>query len=392
MFERWSEPTPMDLEALVPIYCNSFGAKPDDVHRWYERIDPSWFRVITRGEEVLAGMFAFPSGHFLGGRSVPCACVAGVVVRADVRGSGVGLAMMRRFLQELSERGVPLSSLYAATHGFYRKVGYQAAGTRSRARMASSWLPRFQEPEVVLHPLREADRAECQELFARMAPRSNGHLEREAYLWPRVWLGKHDEVRDGAVARVDGQVRGYVVYTQSYDTPGARLTVDITDLQAADAPTARALWTYLARHRSVVDAVHWWSSVSDPLLQLLPEPRLELTLMDSWALRVVDPVAALQQRGWAPGRSGRVHLHLTDALLPQRGGDWLLSVDSGQATVERGGEGRVRLDPRGLAAMYTGHLGADQAVRAGLAEGPEADLALLEGLLAGPAPWMPEMF
>ena len=60
--------------------------------------------------------------------------------------------------------------------------------------------------------------------------------------------------------------------------------------------------------------------------------------------------------------------------------------------VKPGGEGRLQLDVRGLAPLYTGYLSPQALRAAGLLDGPEADLRSAAAAFAGPVPWMREGF
>jgi predicted acetyltransferase len=67
-------------------------------------------------------------------------------------------------------------------------------------------------------------------------------------------------------------------------------------------------------------------------------------------------------------------------------------VADGRAEVERGGRGTLRLDIRGLAAMYTGFHSPADLRAAGFADADDASLASASALFAGPHPWMADHF
>ena len=77
-------------------------------------------------------------------------------------------------------------------------------------------------------------------------------------------------------------------------------------------------------------------------------------------------------------------------------GRFAVEVAGRRAQVRRrcceGGAGAVRISIRGLAALYSGYMTAEQLARAGLAAGSSAALAGLTAVFAGPAPWLGEMF
>ncbi len=111
-----------------------------------------------------------------------------------------------------------------------------------------------------------------------------------------------------------------------------------------------------------------------------------------WMTRMVDAPGALEARGYAQGLSATLGFELSDPLLPHNRGRFRLRVERGRAKVEKGGRGDLRLDVRALAALYTGQLSASTLAGAGRIEGSDGAIALADGIFAGPAPAMPDMF
>ena len=83
---------------------------------------------------------------------------------------------------------------------------------------------------------------------------------------------------------------------------------------------------------------------------------------------------------------------MQDELLPSNNGRFVLTVEDRRASVCSGGEGRLRLHVRDLAALYSGYLTPQQLQAAGSLEGSESDLATAAQIFAGPQPWTPDMF
>ena len=71
---------------------------------------------------------------------------------------------------------------------------------------------------------------------------------------------------------------------------------------------------------------------------------------------------------------------------------WVLAVSGGRGQVQPGGAGRIRLDVRDLAAIYTGFLAPQECTYLGTIAGPEQDLALAGVVFSGARPWIADMF
>jgi predicted acetyltransferase len=79
-------------------------------------------------------------------------------------------------------------------------------------------------------------------------------------------------------------------------------------------------------------------------------------------------------------------------MLPWNHGRFVLELTDGRGQVRPGGQGRIRLHVRELAALYSGYMAPVELGRAGTLDGPEADLAFATLAFSGPRPWTPDMF
>src|SRR5215207_5860655 len=104
-------------------------------------------------------------------------------------------------------------------------------------------------------------------------------------------------------------------------------------------------------------------------------------------LRVVDAPGAVAARGWPRHLTGEVDLELADYVCPWQQGPHRLVLAGGNARLEPGGAGTVRLTPRGLASWYAGAATPEQLRRSGFLTGGDAGTdELLRAATAGPAP------
>src|SRR5207237_6924934 len=110
---------------------------------WMQCIGGDNLRILRDGDARVGGLGIYRFGQWFGGRSVPCAGIAGVGIAPELRGRGLATQMMRRALLDLAQDGPPLSCLYPATLELYRRAGYEVAGGRYEVRVPCSALPRL---------------------------------------------------------------------------------------------------------------------------------------------------------------------------------------------------------------------------------------------------------
>jgi predicted acetyltransferase len=370
----------------------SFGFPAADAEPWLRSAGVENLRVARDEDQPSACLVLIPMGQFFGGRSVPMVGVAGVATAADRRGTGAAAALMRATIEELAGLGTPISVLYPATRSLYRSVGYEPAGVRFEYKVPlSSILVRDRGLEV--RPIRDADEAEVLAIYRAQASAHEGTLDRGPYVWNRIRNVRREHVR-GFAFGAPGRASGYVYLYEKVPTPGdPRYDLYVTDAVALTPGAASRILSFFADHRSLGANVRWHGGPADPLAQALPEVGYAMTLpLSHWMLRITDAAAALASRGYPHGVQAEVELDVADPLVGRNHGRFVLSVADGAGEVRRGGSGALRIDVRGLAALYTGHASPSTLVSLGLLDGSPGQLARLGVLFGGASPWMRDFF
>ncbi|MBK7877373.1 MAG: GNAT family N-acetyltransferase [Planctomycetes bacterium] len=383
-----------ELERWTALVGSSFSFPAAELPAWRAQLGEGTERALRIDGELAAVLGVLDMGQWFGGRRVPMGGVLAVGVEPSRRGRGLGLALMTELLRELRARGVPLSALYPATNTLYRAAGYEIAGARHefalRLRELSFARGATAARDTWLRPARDADEPALRALYRERARTSSGWLDRHEYLWRRVrsWRG---EERQGFVAGRGERVEGYAFLAQRR---GELLQMDVafSDLVATTRDSGVRLLELLRDHRSLCTLARGFLAVHDPIVALLGENGFESKLSMPWMLRVVDVAAALEARGYPAGLAATLELDVTDDVLPENAGRWVVAIADGAARVERGGRGTLALDMRALAGLYTGWQSAHDLAAGGRAAGPEDVLARATASFAGPAPHMPDMF
>jgi predicted acetyltransferase len=296
---------------------------------------------------------------------------------------------MEHSMLELREQGCPLSALYPATQTLYRAVGFEQAGAQFEITVPLSAID-ARERELTLRPIVEADHDTVTALYRTEAMRHNGMLDRTRFSWGRVREPRGKKA-SGYIVERDGSAEGYVYIIQD-DIAGLGYDLRVTDFVALTPEAGLRLFTFLADHRSVGRNAMLFRAPNDPLLALPAEQVYGIKLLFHWFLRIVDVSAALEARGYNEGVAAEIHLRVHDDLITSNRGDFVLRVENGRGRVTPGGEGRLNLDIRGLAMMYSGHRSPIQILSTGLLRATEDDARAAAAAFAGTDPWMTDRF
>ena len=390
--------TARDLSALLDILAPTFNFARPLGQRYTKIVGRKNYRVVRSGSTVLGGCALLPFGQFFGGKSVPMMGVGAVGIAPEHRGQRAASTLMQACLKEMRKRGYPLSALYPATLPLYRSVGYEQAGVRFEVRIPAKTLNlrgTDRAAHLQVRRITAKDQPLLERCYRAKASINNGNLDRSDFIWHRVFEPRGQKTLGVAVINPKTKAaEGYTLYLQK-ETPEAPYSLHLTDLVALTPDAGRRLLWFFADHRSMTHEVVFTGTPDDPIIKLLPERNYHAKLLDHWMLRIVDVAKALTMRGYSPNVAGEAHLDIEDDLVSDNAGKYLVSVNNGRAKVKRGGTGAIRLDIRGLAALYSSHVTPANLLVTGQMDasakaGDQVDA--LQAMFAGPAPWLPDMF
>lgn len=260
-------------------------------------IETTWLAEL---DGVPAGAFrAYRFTLHLHGRRWPTLGLAAVAVSPSFRRRGIGRWMCREALRVGRERGDLLSALFPFRVSFYAGLGYVLAGSLHRYRFPLGDLPVGPGWERVQWVPRGED-LPIREVYARVAARSNGLLDRTERMW-----GFLDRERYSAHVYLDGagHPRGYLVAAFRRGRSGTVLGVK--ELVAEDQGAYEGLLGWVGAQRDQASECVLDTLPSEGFHRRLAHPRRprsrsarelwfeSATLLRGPMLRVLDPSGVL---------------------------------------------------------------------------------------------------
>ncbi len=378
-----------DKTVLARLVAESFHMEQEVTRNWIERTGPDNWRVLEDPSGgLLGGLLMVPMGQWFGGKVVPMTGLAAVVVSPGGRGRRSGQHMIRECLTEMRSNGVGLSALYGSTTSFYRRCGYERAGSRF---MAEAELPglSFRAGPLEVKSLEAGGHIEAERLQADHV-RGQGCLLRGEYVWKRVRAPR------GKIATGYGFYRGPVLEGYIYlvrESSSLERSLEVTDVLVTTPDSVSTLLGFLAGHRAVVQKARWPSLAISPILMSMKEPwQYSVRLSEHWMLRIVDLGQALTQRGYPQQLRLELHLSVDDPWFEENSGAWVLTVQDGRGVLERGGRGDLKIEIGALASLYSGFISAEDLRLTGGADGNAETLALASSVFGGVTPQLLDFF
>ena len=340
--------------------------------------------------------------------TVDAAGVTAVSVRPTHRRRGALAGMMRRQLDDVHERGVPVAILLASESTIYGRFGYGPATVaheleidRYRARLEAP----FEAPGRVRLV---ADEAEWQRLLPEIHDRVRrgqpGDVRRTDGWWKGHFAnagpvpGTLGPRLHAFYENAAGEVEGFTHYRIRTDT-GQRLQADwvvaVEGLGALTFEAYVALWRYVTDIDLSAKITVSMRPPDEPFRHLLAEPRrlAAVRSLDFLWLRIVDVAAALAARRYEV--PGSVVLEVRDPFCPWNAGRWRLEGGPDGASCERtDASADLTLSAVELGAAFLGgvNLAALAAARRVDEHEPGAVARTASMLATARAPWCQTFF
>ncbi|MEB3217189.1 MAG: GNAT family N-acetyltransferase [Nostocales cyanobacterium 94392] len=370
------------------ILGQCFLSTPEQEQSWVNLMGIENLRIIRQNQEIVGGLATIPMTQWWGGESVAMTGIAGVSITPEHRGTGAALSLMQHAIKELYDNGVSISVLYPATQRLYRKLGYEQGGSFCGWEIPAETIQIREQPlSVKAVP---TDSQIFYELYTKQAKNINGYLNRGQPIWHRIMKPADQNIFYAYLIGSVEEPQGYIIFSQHSENDDAILRV--RDWVVLTNAAATTFWSFLNNHRAQIDKIRWRGSLTDHLTLLLPEQTAKIKYTQYWMLRIINIEKALSARGYLSGIENELHLEITDDLIVENNGKFILSVSKGCGNVVKGGKGELKLDIRGLAPLYTGLFTAQQLQLAGKLDGTQAALSSATKIFAGSSPWMADFF
>jgi predicted acetyltransferase len=389
-FEYGKATNSVDMTKLQNILGQCFMMSlPEETDTYVQWVGSENFRIFRQEKEIVGGLAILPFSQYWGGKPVPMAGVAAVGIAPECRGAGTALAMMQNVVREIHSNGTPISVLFPAVQGLYRKVGYEQGGSFCNWEIKTESI-QMGAAKLPLTPV-SCESEILHRLYQHKAPLHNGNLERIKLIWKEItrYSDKSGQVYAYLIGN-SNHPQGYIIFVQRRSETSDY--IQVRDWVTLTPAAMQSFWAFLGSHRSQIDTIRWRGAMIDALTLILPEQTTKLKSSNLWMLRIVDVVKALEKRGYPQNVQAELHLEIQDELLAENNGKFLLSVTNGQGEVKKAGKGEFKLNIRALASLYTGLFNPSQLLLAGKLETTEVAIAAAAQIFAGASPWMADFF
>ncbi|MFE7843081.1 enhanced intracellular survival protein Eis [Streptomyces sp. NPDC057474] len=368
------------------LATRSYGHPVRDITRLRPHAD---IRVALRDGRVIAGGLGILAPQLFGGAPVPSALLSAGCVAPEERGAHLAVDTLAERLRHLRDQGAVLSTLWTASNGHVRRLGWEAPVPVFAWSIATDDLKRSFTRKGM--PVEHGRTIEADELQRRLARQWNGPVLRPDW-WP-AWIDDKQQLTTYRFGPERSPTGLLSFAMKRHERHGMQLTVH--DFWAADEETAGEMMAFLAGHHTRAPVIHFRRSTLPPypaLLHRLHRYRLTAEAWHPGMLRILDLQGAVRLRGWPDD----IDIAVPVDIASENGETWdhyLLEVKGGAGQItETPTGGEVRLTRRQLAVWYAG--GYRTAAAARLAGVTTRSDKVLNALIrtTDHEPWLPDHF
>lgn len=281
--------------------------------------------------------------------------VAGVGVLPERRNTGVGGELMRSVLPLYRDLGHSIALLHPFRDPYYRKFGYEGAGTRIRITAPAHRLPMLRDSQAfsLLQPEDHGKTRPCYEAFAR---RYSGMNLRGETMWWRQLGGD----TPFSIYAAGEPIEAFVVLRLVADFWEEQAVRDLVWSTPRGYRGAVAFLSNLAINKS---KVQWQEPGDGPFIPLYWDQGIRAEAIGPLMYRVLDVKTVLSGLRSEAVRTFAVAIR--DPILPQNEGSWNVCSGPEEAEVNPSGVADFELDIGRLTQALLGEPSLAELERAG---------------------------
>ncbi|MFC7319421.1 GNAT family N-acetyltransferase [Halobacillus campisalis] len=224
--------------------------------------------AVYEDDQMLGGYISYALPMNVYEQTLPSVGVGTLAVDLPYKKRGIAKKMMINAIGKSREEGFPLMQLYPFRPDFYRKMGFGFGPQLNVFRVSPDQVPYFNEAEAVM-PLNENHLEDIKRCYHDWAEDHHGACDKQEYEFRHI-AAEHTHT---VGCRVNGQLKGYLVYEMKQDS-SFKHDLKIIDWFSNSNEAFQSLLTFLHQQKDQVSSIVF-PTFDDDLAFMFNDPRHE---------------------------------------------------------------------------------------------------------------------
>jgi predicted acetyltransferase len=361
-----------ELILLNKVDTIAYNQRRDYSKEENQKTDPldhpaNWAWGVFENSKLLAGMYEIEFLMRFDGHDVKMSGIGGVATLPEARNGGNIRRIFDKLLPQAFENGVVFSSLNPFSHDFYRKFGYEIAGTRNNITIPTGDLSEIKAKGRFVHILPGDDTSLLARVHSEYIANINHGIHRDYWPENRAWkrFTREDPYTSGVYLYLwkdeNDVPRGYIQYKDIMEDGDHNMSV--TELAFTDKKGLYGALSITGGLSAQFENFKWlMPSFLDPSDFAGDAWSIEQSIRPRDMTRVVNVKAALELMRH-PEDEGEYVIEVKDENITANSGKYLVQFGTQGAKVSAAKrEADITCDIQTLSQLVMGYRSLENAL------------------------------
>lgn len=279
--------------------------------------------------------------------------ITGVATYPEYTGRGLIHSLMKRAIDYMHQRKMPVSFLCPYSIPFYRKMGWEICSDKLSFTVKDIQLPKARPVPGMVERV-ALDSEDYHNVHSYFAVQRHGCLIRDMLSWEEYWRWDNEDMIAAVYYNKDHKPLGYVVYFIANEI------FHIKEMVYLNIEANYGLWNYISAHFSMITQVQGDNYSGETMAYLFEDSEITETISPYIMGRIVNVKDFLEDYPYqATPEDFKIHFRVHDDMAPWNEGDYMVSWHDGETICERVENNQsinvVELTVNTLATMLMGY-------------------------------------
>ncbi|HLV10065.1 MAG TPA: GNAT family N-acetyltransferase, partial [Halanaerobiales bacterium] len=303
--------------------------------------------------------------------------IGNVVSPPENRRQGYTGKLLSYAISEMKEKGMALSALWPFSYAFYRKYGWEQINGYRKYILSPEQLAFADENSLGSFKKVGPDKWEqLNYIYHAAYQKYDLEIARDKEWWQERILKDNQKNKYAYFWEKDGRAKGYIIYSvKNISNNQWEREMVVDEMLAVDFEAYIQLLRFLYYHDSQIKQINISAPEDDPLIKIIPNPRIKNNYVPGVMFRIIDLKKLLNSLDY-PDLKIRITMKVMDSQASWNNGNFILEAENGNGNINKIDENSdtdITIGINHLAMIITGFITASEAKKLNIIKSKNKD-------------------